>query len=45
MPAQMRPEFPALAERMAMRTAVLDWRSRNLELPGADTPKASPGPQ
>ena len=28
----IRAEFPALAERMAIRTAVLDWRSRNLEL-------------
>ena len=28
----IRAEYPALAERMAMRTAVLDWRSRNLEL-------------
>ncbi len=27
----IRAEYPALAERMAMRTAVLDWRSRNLE--------------
>ena len=31
----IRAEFPALAGRMAMRTAVLDWRSRNLELLGA----------
>ena len=28
----IRAEFPALAALMAMRTAVLDWRSRNLEL-------------
>lgn len=28
----IREEFPALAPRMSMRTAVLDWRSRNLEL-------------
>jgi len=28
-------EFPALAGRMAMRTAVLDWRSRQLELIGS----------
>lgn len=28
----IREEFPALASRMSMRTAVLDWRSRNLEL-------------
>ncbi len=27
----IRAEFPALAGRMAMRTAVLDWRSRKLE--------------
>lgn len=27
----IRTEFPALAGRMAMRTAVLDWRSRQLE--------------
>ena len=27
----IRTEFPALAARMAMRTAVLDWRSRLLE--------------
>jgi hypothetical protein len=30
----IRAEFPALVARMAMRTAVLDWRSRNLELLG-----------
>ena len=28
----IRAEYPTLAGRMAMRTAVLDWRSRNLEL-------------
>ncbi len=28
----IRAEYPALAGRMAMRRAVLDWRSRNLEL-------------
>ena len=28
-------EFPELAGRMNTRTAVLDWRSRNLELIGA----------
>ena len=28
-------EFPELAGRMTTRTAVLDWRSRNLELIGA----------
>ncbi|MFZ4539200.1 hypothetical protein [Propionivibrio sp.] len=28
----IRADYPTLAERMAMRTAVLDWRSRNLEL-------------
>jgi hypothetical protein len=28
-------EFPELAGRMTARTAVLDWRSRNLELIGA----------
>ena len=28
-------EFPKLAGRMTTRTAVLDWRSRNLELIGA----------
>lgn len=28
-------EFPELAGRMSTRTAVLDWRSRNLELIGA----------
>ena len=28
----LREEFPALAARMTKRTAVLDWRSRNLEL-------------
>ncbi|MBI4997302.1 MAG: hypothetical protein HZC22_10495 [Rhodocyclales bacterium] len=27
----IRSEFTALADRMTMRTAVLDWRSRNLE--------------
>ena len=27
-------EFPELAGRMTTRTAVLDWRSRNLELMG-----------
>jgi len=28
----IRDEFPALVGRMSKRTAVLDWRSRNLEL-------------
>jgi len=28
----LRDEFPALAARMSRRTAVLDWRSRELEL-------------
>lgn len=28
----IRAEYPALVERMTTRTAVLDWRSRNLEL-------------
>lgn len=28
----LREEFPTLAARMTKRTAVLDWRSRNLEL-------------
>ena len=28
----IRAEYPTLAGRMAMHTAVLDWRSRNLEL-------------
>ncbi len=28
----IRREFPELADKMAMRTAVLDWRSRQLEL-------------
>ena len=28
----IRAEYPTLAGRMAMRRAVLDWRSRNLEL-------------
>jgi hypothetical protein len=28
----IRADHPALAARMAMRTAVLDWRSRRLEL-------------
>lgn len=28
----IRQEFPALAGKMAMRTAVLDWRSRRLEV-------------
>ena len=28
----LRDEFGALAEKMSKRTAVLDWRSRNLEL-------------
>ncbi|WP_298312480.1 carboxysome shell carbonic anhydrase domain-containg protein [Propionivibrio sp.] len=28
----IRAEFPTLVERMATRTAVLDWRSRSLEL-------------
>lgn len=28
----IREEFPALARRMAMRTAVLDWRLRHLQL-------------
>ncbi|MBK7423526.1 MAG: hypothetical protein IPJ48_10720 [Propionivibrio sp.] len=28
----IRAEYPTLARRMAMHTAVLDWRSRNLEL-------------
>jgi hypothetical protein len=33
----IRSEFPELARRMAMRTAVLDWRSRQLEtLDGED---------
>lgn len=31
----IRQEFPALAERMHMRTAVLDWRSRRFEIVGA----------
>jgi hypothetical protein len=30
----IRQEFPALAGKMAMRTAVLDWRSRQLEIIG-----------
>lgn len=30
----IRAEFPRLAERMTMRKAVLDWRSRKLELLG-----------
>ena len=30
----IREEFPALSGRMTMRTAVLDWRSRRLELIG-----------
>jgi hypothetical protein len=30
----VRTEFPALAGKMAMRTAVLDWRSRQLEIIG-----------
>lgn len=32
----IRGEFPALADKMAMRTAVLDWRSRRLELIGPE---------
>ena len=28
-------EFPDLAGRMTSRTAILDWRSRSLELIGA----------
>ncbi|MBI4743174.1 MAG: hypothetical protein HY777_16835 [Betaproteobacteria bacterium] len=28
----IRADYPGLADRMAMRTAVLDWRSRKLEL-------------
>lgn len=28
----IRQEFPALAEKMTIRTAVLDWHSRRLEL-------------
>jgi hypothetical protein len=28
----LRDEFSSLADRMSVRTAVLDWRSRNLEL-------------
>jgi hypothetical protein len=31
----IRAEFPDLAEKMAMRTAVLDWRSRQLEIIGS----------
>ncbi|MDP3538283.1 MAG: carboxysome shell carbonic anhydrase [Azonexus sp.] len=31
----IREEFPELAGRMSSRNAVLDWRSRNLELIGA----------
>lgn len=30
----IRAEFPTLAGKMAMRTAVLDWRSRQLEIIG-----------
>lgn len=30
----IRQEFPALADRMSIRTAVLDWRSRQLEIIG-----------
>jgi hypothetical protein len=30
----IRQEFPVLADKMAIRTAVLDWRSRQLELIG-----------
>lgn len=30
----IRQEFPSLADKMAMRTAVLDWRSRQLEIIG-----------
>jgi hypothetical protein len=30
----IRTEFPDLADKMAMRTAVLDWRSRQLEIIG-----------
>jgi hypothetical protein len=30
----IRQEFPALANKMHMRTAVLDWRSRQLEIIG-----------
>lgn len=30
--AVIRAEHPALAKRVAMHTAVLDWRSRSLEL-------------
>jgi hypothetical protein len=30
----IRDEFPELAPRMSRRTAVLDWRSRALELIG-----------
>ncbi len=32
----IRTEFPELAGKMAMRTAVLDWRSRQLETLAAD---------
>jgi hypothetical protein len=28
----LRDEFAALTEKMTKRTAVLDWRSRSLEL-------------
>ncbi len=30
----IRAEFPELASKMAMRTAVLDWKSRQLETLG-----------
>jgi hypothetical protein len=32
----IRHEFSALADKMTMRTAVLDWRSKHLETIGAD---------
>ncbi|MCX8086538.1 MAG: carboxysome shell carbonic anhydrase [Rhodocyclaceae bacterium] len=32
----IRAEFPTLAGKMTMRTAVLDWRSRQLEVIGAE---------
>ena len=32
----IRTEFPELASKMAMRTAVLDWRSRHLETLGSE---------
>jgi hypothetical protein len=31
----IQSEFPALARKMHLRTAVLNWASRNLELTGS----------